>query len=76
MYHYIQDYLVDPDFVIDITDFMEQKVTAIKAFSSQFYNPNSDEPETPIAQENFFDFIYARADNSVDLSVLILARAY
>jgi len=59
--HYLQDYYQDPDFVIDVTDFFDQKMDAIKAFSSQFHDPNSREPQTPISGEGFFDLIKARA---------------
>ena len=61
VYHYIQDKYIKPDFVIDVTEFMTQKMNAIKAFKSQFYDPNSLEPMTPIATANFFDFIEGRA---------------
>lgn len=61
VYHYIQDYFIEPDFVVDISDFYETKLESIKAFSSQFFDPNSSEPSTPISGEDFFEFIAARA---------------
>ena len=61
VYHYIQDYYQHPDFVVDISGFMEKKIEVIMAFSSQFYNPESDEPETPISTKNFLEFIEGRA---------------
>ncbi len=60
VYFYIQDHHIHPDFVIDITDEFEVKMETVKAFSSQFYDPNSKEPETPISTKNFFDFLDAR----------------
>ncbi len=60
-YHYIQDEWSDPDFVVDITTFMEQKLELIRAFRSQFYDPNSTEPDSPISGQDFLDFIVARA---------------
>lgn len=60
VYHYIQDKFIEPDFVVDITDFVDGKIEAIKCFSSQFYDPNSKEPKTPISGEDFYDFIKAR----------------
>lgn len=60
VYHYIQDQYIHPDFVIDITDFMEVKQKAIMAFSSQFYNPNSGEPETPISSKAFLEAINSK----------------
>tara|TARA_R110001592_G_scaffold231794_1_gene488963 strand:- start:1666 stop:2382 length:717 start_codon:yes stop_codon:yes gene_type:complete len=60
VYHYIQDRLINPDFVVDVTPFVDKKIEAIKCFSSQFFDPNSTEPQTPISGEQFFDFIKAR----------------
>jgi N-acetylglucosamine malate deacetylase 1 len=61
VYHYIQDRMIKPDLVIDITSTMEIKMKAIKAFTSQFYDPASKEPETPISGKDFLDFQYGRA---------------
>jgi bacillithiol biosynthesis deacetylase BshB1 len=61
VYHYIQDHYHEPDFVVDITETWETKMDAIKAFSSQFYDPNSSEPETPISGKEFFNFLESRA---------------
>jgi len=61
VYHYIQDFYLKPDFVIDITDYFETKMDAVKTFSSQFFDPNSEEPITPISGEDFFEFLKARA---------------
>lgn len=58
--HYIQDHYLKPDIVIDVSDFIEKKIEVIKAFSTQFYNPNFDGPETPISGEDFLDFIKGR----------------
>jgi bacillithiol biosynthesis deacetylase BshB1 len=63
LYHYIQDYHIEPDFVIDVTDQWDKKIEAIMAFSSQFYNPESKEKETPISSKSFLDFLSARARN-------------
>jgi bacillithiol biosynthesis deacetylase BshB1 len=46
VYHYIQDYYIEPDFVIDISSQMDKKIEAIKAFESQFVTPKSDEPNS------------------------------
>jgi len=58
--HYIQDHYTHPDVVMDVTPFMEQKIEVIKAFRSQFFDPNSKEPTTPISGEEFFQFIKGR----------------
>lgn len=60
VYHYIQDYYQKPDLVIDVTDHLENKMEAIQAFKTQFYDPESNEPETPISGEDFFEFIKSR----------------
>ena len=60
VYHYIQDHFIKPDFVVDVSPFVERKIEAIKAFKTQFYDPNSSEPKTPISGEEFFDFIKGR----------------
>lgn len=69
VYHYIQDRFLKPDFVVDVSEFVDQKIEAIMAFSSQFYNPESDLPETPISSKKFMDFVKARmADYARDIS--------
>lgn len=60
VYHYIQDRYIRPDFVIDVTDFVDRKMESIKAFKSQFYDPNSNEPQTPISGEDFIEFLKGR----------------
>ena len=60
VYHYIQDRYIKPDFIVDISDEWEVKMKSILAFSSQFYNPNSKEPISPIATKDFLDFIKGR----------------
>lgn len=57
--HYLQDRQSKPDLVIDISDFMDKKTELIKCFNSQFYNPNSSEPETPISGVDFIEIIKA-----------------
>lgn len=59
--HYIQDYHLKPDVVVDITPFMEKKMELVMAFKSQFYDPNSLEPESPISSKGFLDSLYAKA---------------
>ena len=61
VYHYIQWKNIEPDFVVDVSDFMEIKEKAVMAYSSQFYDPNSKEPISPIATKNFTDSINYRA---------------
>ena len=61
VYHYIQDNWIDPDFVIDISDVFDKKMEVINAYGSQFFNPKSDEPETPISSPEFMEHIKGRA---------------
>lgn len=49
-----------PDFVVDVTEFAERKIQALRAFQSQFYDPNSVEPNTPISGKEFFEVIKGR----------------
>jgi|TARA_R110000737_G_scaffold324995_1_gene338151 bacillithiol biosynthesis deacetylase BshB1 len=60
VYHYIQDRLIKPDFVVDVSDFVDRKIEAIQAYSTQFYNPESTEPDTPISGEDFIEFLKSR----------------
>lgn len=68
VYHYIQWKNLVPDFVVDVTGFMDKKVDSLMAYKSQFYDPNSTEPVTPIATKNFKESILYRA---ADLGRLI-----
>jgi bacillithiol biosynthesis deacetylase BshB1 len=63
VYHYMQWKNSQPDFVVDITGYNEIRVKAILAYSSQFYNPDSKEPETPIASKNFLESLNYRAQD-------------
>ena len=61
LYHYIQDEYIHPDLTIDITPYFDKKIESILAFGSQFFNPESDEPETPISSKVFLEFLRGRA---------------
>ena len=61
VYHYLQDRYIKPDVIVDISEFIKIKMDSIKAFESQFYNPNSDEPETAISSKIFLQSIENRA---------------
>ena len=68
VYHYIQWRNLEPDFVVDVSGFIHKKIEAVKAYSSQFYDPNSKEPSSPISSKNFLESIEYR---SKDLGRLI-----
>ena len=57
VYHYIQWKNIEPDFVVDVSDFIDVKQKAVLAYSTQFYDPKSNEPETPITSKNFTESI-------------------
>jgi bacillithiol biosynthesis deacetylase BshB1 len=60
VFHYIQDRYIKPDFAIEVTAFVEQKFDVLKCYKTQFYDPNSTEPQTPISGKEFFDFLESR----------------
>ncbi len=61
VYHYIQWKNIEPDFVVDVTGFMDKKIASVMAYSSQFFDPSSKEPETPITSKNFTESVEYRA---------------
>ena len=63
VFHYIQWKTLKPDFIVDITGFNDKRFEAIMAYDSQFYNPDTKEPETPIATKNFLDSLKYRAQD-------------
>lgn len=63
VYHYTQDYDLKPDFVVDISDVIDKKMELVLAYKSQFFDPSSKEPQTPISGKSFLEFIKARAQN-------------
>lgn len=63
VYHYIQWLDVEPDFVVDISGFMDQKMESVQAYGTQFFNPQDNGPKTPINSKNFLDSIKYRSAN-------------
>ena len=63
LFYYMQTYSFSPTFIIDITDTFSQKMKAVRAYSSQFYNPDQKGPETFISRPEFIEFLEARAIN-------------
>ena len=63
VYHYLQWKNLEPDFVVDVSDFVDTKMNAVKAYSSQFFDPNSKEPSSPITSLNFLESIKYRAQD-------------
>ena len=63
VYHYIQWQNIEPDFVVDISGFLDKKMESVLAYGSQFYDPNSKEPVSPITSKNFLDSVKYRAQD-------------
>lgn len=65
VYHYVQDYNLKPDFVVDITEYVEKKMELVKTFSSQFHVPAAteyaQELSSPISGADFMAFLLAKA---------------
>lgn len=61
VYHYIQWENLEPDFVVDVTGFIDKKMESVFAYTSQFYDPDSQEPLTVISTETFKESINYRA---------------
>lgn len=61
VFHYIQSRNLIPNFVVDISPFIDKKMESILAFNSQFYDPNSKEPATFISSNSFLEFVKGRA---------------
>lgn len=61
VFHYIQDRYLKPDFVMDISGFIEQKMKAVLAYTTQFNTTDDSEPQTYISRPDFMDVIRSRA---------------
>ena len=61
VYHYVQWKNIEPDIVVDVTGFIDKKMEAMGAFKTQFFDPESKAPQTPISSKNFTDSIDYRA---------------
>lgn len=61
VFHYLQFWNIQPDIIMDISGFLEQKLESVRAYASQFYQPESTEPTTAISSQNFWDSISYRA---------------
>jgi len=63
VYHYIQWKNIEPDFVVDVSGFIDKKMESVLAYKTQFHQQGSDEPVTPISTTNFKDSITYRAQD-------------
>ncbi|UPQ74209.1 bacillithiol biosynthesis deacetylase BshB1 [Chryseobacterium nepalense] len=76
IFHYIQWKNIEPEFVIDISDHLEKKIQACMAFKTQFYDPASKEPETPITSKDFYESLTYRAQDLGRLSGVTYAEGF
>lgn len=76
VFNYIQWKHITPDFVVDISDFMEHKIKACLAYKTQFYDPSSTEPMTPIATKDFLESLTYRAQDLGRLSGVTYAEGF
>lgn len=59
--HFIQDQYIQPDIVIDVTEYWDKKIESVMAYGSQFYNPEwKGEPQTYISSPEFIKIIDGR----------------
>ena len=61
VFNFIQDKYITPNFVIDISDVMDEKLASIKAYATQFNSPSLNEPQTYISTPDFLESIIYRA---------------
>ncbi|MDR2205483.1 MAG: bacillithiol biosynthesis deacetylase BshB1 [Flavobacteriaceae bacterium] len=76
VFHYIQWKNISPDFVVDISGFLDKKLEACLAYKSQFYNPDSAEPMTMIATKDFMESLTYRAQDLGRLSGVDFAEGF
>ncbi|MCC5917919.1 MAG: bacillithiol biosynthesis deacetylase BshB1 [Cryomorphaceae bacterium] len=72
IFHYIQFWNIQPEIIMDVTGYLDIKVKSVRAYASQFYQANSEEPQTAISSKNFFESITYRAK---DMGRLIYTEA-
>ncbi len=61
VFHYLQDRFLQPSFVVDISKYMDKKIESVMAYTTQFYNPDLNEPQTYISSPQFIDSVKSRA---------------
>jgi len=76
IFHYIQWKNIEPEFCIDISEHLNKKLEACMAFKTQFYDPTSKEPETPITSKDFYESLTYRAQDLGRLSVVTYAEGF
>ena len=59
--HYIQDRFYEPDIIIDVSEVWEQRMQSVKAYKTQFHDPQSQEPQSYLSNPEFLEALTARA---------------
>jgi bacillithiol biosynthesis deacetylase BshB1 len=62
IFYYMQTYLFQPTFIVDISEHFQQKMESVKKFESQFHNPLSKKDDTFISKPEFLDYVKSRAE--------------
>ena len=76
IFNYIQWKHITPAFVVDISHFMSTKIEACLAYKTQFYDPDSRVPMTPIASKDFLESLTYRAQDLGRLSGVAYAEGF
>jgi bacillithiol biosynthesis deacetylase BshB1 len=61
LFYFMQSYTFQPSFIVDISEYFETKMNSVKAYGSQFYNPDAEEPDTFISDPKFLGYLEARS---------------
>jgi bacillithiol biosynthesis deacetylase BshB1 len=61
LFYYMQTYTFNPSFIVDISNSFDEKMSSVRAYSTQFYDPESTELETFISRPDFIEYVEARA---------------
>jgi len=61
IFYYMQTYLFEPSFIVDVSEYFHIKMKSVDAFKSQFHNPTSKKKDTFISKPEFIDYVDARA---------------
>ena len=61
IFYYMQTYVFEPSFIVDISDYFPLKMEAVQKFKSQFHNPKLKKEDTFISKPEFLDYVEARA---------------
>ena len=61
IFYYMQTYVFEPKFIVDVSEYFELKMKSCRAYNSQFHNPKLKEEDTFISKPEFLDYVEARA---------------